>query len=677
MNTLNVPGGMILAVALAALAVGALALTRDHRDTLRFQIALLLAAFGLRLAVALVIYGGGLVEVLKDEDASGWYHSVQLLQRAAEPDGLDVRASAIVMGALSTANQGYPYLLAAVFWLTGIIGRIPAAAVNACAAALGVVLVYRITRRLASERASRRVGWLVALMPLMVIWSSQTLKEPVVLVLEAAGLYACLRLHDGSLAIRHVALAVVSVIAVISFRFYVGYAMGAVLVAALAWATWRAPASWAAVVIRVGAAAIVLGALAVTTVSVRREAFDLEYVQRFRASVSPGGSGLLANPDGPASPPTNALFDIRDVRQLPVVLVTGAGYALLAPFPWHFQGASPRLLLTAPDMLVWWALFFTVVVPGVWRAARNRLGDVLPLVMFLVLLGGLYSAMFGNVGIAYRQRAQLFPALLALAAAGNAPHDLAARGRRWLRTVCLMLTALLPGPVKRAAYRWFFGYRIERGARIGVALLDCRSLAIARGAVIRHGVAFVRCGEVTIGQHAVVGSLNLFRGGRRIVLGPYVLVLRLNVLNAIPENDCTTHPDSSLEIGYGSVVTSEHRLDFTDRLTIGRCSVLAGRNSSLWTHNRRDSAPILIGDYCYIGSETRMAPGATIPDCSIVGLGSVVTHAFTESYSVFAGVPASRRRAIEARDLPMIFGKTRPDLPDDWLQPPARPGGVA
>jgi hypothetical protein len=60
-----------------------------------------------------------------------------------------------------------------------------------------------------------------------------------------------------------------------------------------------------------------------------------------------------------------------------------------------------------------------------------------------------------------------------------------------------------------------------------------------------------------------------------------------------------------------------------------------------------------------------MAPGSRIPDCSVVGLGAVVTGQLLESYSLFAGVPARRRRALGSGDLGLIFEKTRPDLPDE------------
>ena len=237
--------------------------------------------------------------------------------------------------------------------------------------------------------------------------------------------------------------------------------------------------------------------------------------------------------------------------------------------------------------------------------------------------------------------------------------------RRHLRLFGLALTSLMPGPLKRFAYRHLFGFRVGRRVRIGLALLDCASLSIGDDSKVGHGAAFLRCGDVSIGRHVEIGPLNLFRGGDRLHLGDYSQVLRFNVINAIPDNDAAPQPDSSFYLGYGSVITAEHRIDFTDRVRIGRRSIIGGRNSSLWTHNRKSGVGIEIGDYCYIGSEIRMAPGSRIPDCSIVGLGAVVTGPLLESYSLFAGVPARRRRALDSGDLELIFEKTRPDLPDE------------
>src|SRR4029079_17248881 len=82
------------------------------------------------------------------------------------------------------------------------------------------------------------------------------------------------------------------------------------------------------------------------------------------------------------------------------------------------------------------------------------------------------------------------------------------------------------------------------------------------------------------------------------------------------------------------------KIDFTDRVELGKCVILGGRNSSLWTHNRQMTKPITIGDYSYIGSERRIAPGGEIPARCVVGIGSVITRKLEGENNLIAGVPA-------------------------------------
>lgn len=248
------------------------------------------------------------------------------------------------------------------------------------------------------------------------------------------------------------------------------------------------------------------------------------------------------------------------------------------------------------------------------------------------------------------------------------------RIRQRLRQVGLVLTMGLPQPVKRLVYRWCFGYRISPSARIGLAYLDCASLVLGDNSRISNLTVFLRCGDVVIGRNVHIGSFNLFSGGRLIELQDYSHVRRLCFINAIRDHDCTNNPDSSFSLGYGAVLTAEHRIDFTDRVEIGRCSILGGRNSSIWTHNIRTGVPVRIGSYCYLGSEIRIAPGAEIPDCCVVGLASVLTNPIREPFSLVAGVPARVCRPLTEADFPLIFGKTRPDLPDEvYPAMPPRP----
>jgi acetyltransferase-like isoleucine patch superfamily enzyme len=141
--------------------------------------------------------------------------------------------------------------------------------------------------------------------------------------------------------------------------------------------------------------------------------------------------------------------------------------------------------------------------------------------------------------------------------------------------------------------------------------------------------------------------------------------MRLNVLNAIPDHDCTTSPVSILEIGDGTILVSGHRVDFTDRVTLGRNVIVGGRNSSLWTHNRQQTAPIVIGDFCYLGSEIRIAPGARLAPGCILGLGAVLAGVVSEPDSLVVGVPARVMRPLTAEDQTLVRRKTRPDIPDD------------
>ena len=57
-------------------------------------------------------------------------------------------------------------------------------------------------------------------------------------------------------------------------------------------------------------------------------------------------------------------------------------------------------------MIIWWASF-PLLVLGIWFAIKYRLRMISPILIFTVMLTLAYSVFQGNVGTAYRQRAQL------------------------------------------------------------------------------------------------------------------------------------------------------------------------------------------------------------------------------------------------------------------------------
>lgn len=233
------------------------------------------------------------------------------------------------------------------------------------------------------------------------------------------------------------------------------------------------------------------------------------------------------------------------------------------------------------------------------------------------------------------------------------------------RLIALGLVAVLPSPLKRACYRWFFGYRVGRRVRVGLSIIDAARCQIEDDVHIGHFNLVTGVDRLSIGDHARVGHLNVIRGGNEVRLGRYAEVLRLNEINSIPDPRVENAVDPCFVLGDGATLTTGHKVDFTDRVEIGRRSVLGGRHSSIWTHNRQRTRPVRIGSMSYVGSEIRMAPGSAIPSRCIVGIGSVLTKAIEEDGSFIAGVPARVVRPLHAEDDALLDWKSRPDLPDD------------
>jgi len=233
------------------------------------------------------------------------------------------------------------------------------------------------------------------------------------------------------------------------------------------------------------------------------------------------------------------------------------------------------------------------------------------------------------------------------------------------RLLTLASVACFPSFLKRPIYRWCFGYRIGKRVRIGLSIVDARQCQIDDDVTIGHLNIFVSVKKLVIGDHVRIGYLNVIRGGDEVSLGRYAEIIRMNEINSIPDPDVVNPTDPRFLLGDGSIITAGHKIDFTDRVTIGRRSILGGRNSSLWTHNRQRTRPIEIGSFAYIGSEIRIAPGGALPSRCIVGIGSVVTGELTAEGHLIAGVPAKAVKELSEKDQFLIERKTRVDLPDD------------
>jgi acetyltransferase-like isoleucine patch superfamily enzyme len=234
-----------------------------------------------------------------------------------------------------------------------------------------------------------------------------------------------------------------------------------------------------------------------------------------------------------------------------------------------------------------------------------------------------------------------------------------------VRLMILACIAVMPSLFKRPFYRLIFGYHIGKRVRIGLSILDAEKCEIADDVSIGHGNLITGVQNLSIGDHVRIGHLNIIRGGAEVRLGRYAEIIRMNEINSIPDPDVIGPTDPRFLLGAGSIMTTGHKIDFTDLVEIGHRTILGGRNSSLWTHNRQRTLPIRIGSFCYIGSEIRIAPGGMIPSRCIVGIGAVITRQLKEERYLIGGVPAKPIKLLNAEDFFLIEHKTRPDLPDD------------
>jgi hypothetical protein len=119
---------------------------------------------------------------------------------------------------------------------------------------------------------------------------------------------------------------------------------------------------------------------------------SFEAVNRSRTDLARAGSGFGQE------------VDVSTTQGAISTIPMGLVYLLFAPFPW--QLASLRQSITFPEMIIWWSSF-PLLVLGIWYSMKYRLRQIAPILIFTTMLSIAYSVFQGNVGTAYRQRAQL------------------------------------------------------------------------------------------------------------------------------------------------------------------------------------------------------------------------------------------------------------------------------
>ena len=293
------------------------------------------------------------------------------------------------------SGWGMVYVVAAVY---GLIGRnmLAVQLMNSVFGAATAVVIYLCAHLVFKNlRVARIAGIAVAFYPSLVLWSAQGLKDGPIVFLLAMAILCTLKLGE-KLSMKYIVVLVCALLGLIALRFYVFYmisvAIAGAFVIGMQQVTAKSFVRQFTAIILVGLALTYIGVTRSATASFERYG-NLQTLQRSRLDLARSAESGFGR-DVDVSSTSGAISTIP----------MGMLYLLFAPFPW--QITSLRQSITLPEMVVWWTCF-PLLVLGLWFAIKYRLRMISPILIFTVMLTLAYSVFQGNVGTAYRQRAQL------------------------------------------------------------------------------------------------------------------------------------------------------------------------------------------------------------------------------------------------------------------------------
>lgn len=209
------------------------------------------------------------------------------------------------------------------------------------------------------------------------------------------------------------------------------------------------------------------------------------------------------------------------------------------------------------------------------------------------------------------------------------------RPKVWLSALIL----IFPWFIRRRIMSVLFGYSIHPTARVGRSLILCGNLVMGPASRIGNGNFINSIDSVILEEAATIGSLNWISG--------------LNSANSKHFSE-EVGRQSSLFIGRHAALTARHFVDCCNKVSIGAFSIVAGARSQILTHavdirnGTQRSAPVVIGEYCFVGTGVIILKGSRLPNYSVLAAGSTLHKAFDGEHMIYSGVPAAAAKELDA-----------------------------
>ncbi|MCB1024406.1 MAG: glycosyltransferase family 39 protein [Acidobacteria bacterium] len=268
-----------------------------------------------------------------------------------------------------------------------------------------VPLVYVCVKKIFNNnRVSLTAALIIAFYPAFIIWTSQLLKDGLIVFCLVLSMTMILILRE-KFSFPAAAVLVASLTGILSLRFYIFYMISTAMVGAFLVGTGKTNQS----IVRNLIILMVLG-LGLTYVGATGNAnadfseyANLERLQRSRAGAARADSGFGQD------------LDVSTTKGALSAIPIGFVFVMFAPFPWQFFNTT--YLITIPDMLIWWASIPFLII-GLNFSIRKNLRRSLGILIFSIMLALAYSLFQGNIGTVYRQRIQIQVFLFMFVAVG-------------------------------------------------------------------------------------------------------------------------------------------------------------------------------------------------------------------------------------------------------------------
>jgi hypothetical protein len=382
---------LVVATLLSALAI--FVFRQFSEDERNFVTKVFFVGLAVRLAFGIVIHFYELRGFFGG-DAITYDYRGNLLRELWAGRGSANDSDTILSAATSGPGWGMHYLVGILYT---IFGRNILAAQTFCAvigAATSPMVYFCSNKLFRNRRVSKFSALFIALFPSFVIWSSQLLKDGLIIFLLVLAMTMVLQLQER-LNYAAVLLLVFSLFGIISLRFYIFYMVAIAVAGSFVIGTTNSMQSFvrrSVVLVLMGVSLTYLGVIRNASTDLEKYG-DLERVQLSRSDLARSAESGFGGD-----------VDVSTTEGAISAIPLGFAYLMFAPFPW--QMTNLRQLITLPEVLVWWALI-PLLISGLWYAVKHNLRTAFPVLIFSLMLTLAYSIFQGNVGTAYRQRTQI------------------------------------------------------------------------------------------------------------------------------------------------------------------------------------------------------------------------------------------------------------------------------